>query len=563
MKSKILSLFLLTAILSLAIVSAANFTVSPTALKFAEPDTSKTFTITPTGLEEGETATYTISPPTILDDSDTAIVFTVSGDLTEINSTEPINISVAPNYNEISLGKSYTGSIVIKNTNTIDSTTDTLSIPVSFTSSFCENGDVKMVDKELEITKIKIDNNDGDDTEWSPLDEITIEVEVSNEGDEKISDVMVEIGLYDSNGKEIIDDMSDLDDEKIDLGSIKDGKDDTATFTFTIPADFEEGDYKLVIKAYSDDEGERDLCTSQSDDLDDTFYQQIEGVRETNEEDHIVVTNIKLSPEPAMCTERVLVIADVYNIGDEDYSDQILVTLKNSELNLDLEQVIRQDFDQGDDDSVEFEFEIPKDAKEKQYVLEFKTYYDYDEDDDDYAIISNQKFTKVITVEGNCKTSITEGESKAQISATLDPETPEAVAGEQVIVRATIRNLGNEEATYIISISGNSAWSDLVSIEPQSLTLAAGQAKDVSIVLNLDEDSAGDKEFTIKATSGDKSTEQKIALTIREESQAVSNPVIEHIKTNWFIYVIILINLILVIAIIAVIRRMVAPRPAM
>jgi uncharacterized membrane protein len=555
MKSKVILMFLLTSVLSLAMISAAtNFTVSKTSLNFINPDNSETFTIT------AVTSTgYTFITPIIADNDGVTIPITVTPPSpATANGTIPITITVnsTVNYDKLTIGKNYAGDLKI-----IDNNAEEATVGLKFTKTFCDSGEKgDVVNGRLELTDIKIDNNDGDDTEWSPLDPITIEVKVENTGDDKVSDVIVELGLYNSKGKNIVNDLKNLDDEQIKLGSIRDGDDDIATFNFKVPADFEDETYTLVIKAYSDDTGEDEVCTSYSTDLSKDYYELIDGVRETDEEKHIVVDNIKISPANPQCSEIVQVSAEVFNIGDEDYEDQVRVTLFNKELGINLEQTIRQDFDQGDSDTVDFEFEIPANAVKRTYILEFRTYYDYDTDDENYNLISDKKFTQPLTIEGNCEVAIPA--SSIKITAKLSSDTPDAIAGEQVIIIAKLENTGESTDLYTISVSGNTAWSSLSQIDPESVIISAGESKEVEITLVLDTAAEGDKEFTIKATKDGKTTEQKVALSITKKSTSgiTGSAITDHIKANGFIYIIVLINLILIIAIILVIRRMLSPK---
>jgi hypothetical protein len=429
------------------------------------------------------------------------------------------------------------------------------SLTFQFQNSFCSNGENGT---DLEISGVDLNNKDGDDNEWGPLDEITIDVEVSNVGSDRVKEVNVEIGLIDSNGKNIVKDLEDLDNKRIDLGSINDGNDKTATFTFKVPTDFESASYRLVIKAYSDDKGEKMLCTSSSSELSNTYYESIDGIREEDEDRHVVLNNIMITPATAQCQDKVQVSAEVVNIGDTDYEDQVKVILFNRELGLNLEKVLRENFDQGDSSIVDFEFDVLKNITEKTYTLEFKTYYDYDVDDETYNLVSDQTFTKSFIVSGNCRAEQTTIPSVG-ISADLDSETPEAVAGKQVIIVVTLRNTGTTETTYDVSISGNSAWSSLVSIDPQRLIISQGQSKDINIVLNIDKDAKGNKELTFRANYAGKTTEQKVALEVVEETKTTVYNLADHIKENWFIYLIVLVNIILIIAIIAVVKRMLSP----
>jgi uncharacterized membrane protein len=354
--------------------------------------------------------------------------------------------------------------------------------------------------------------------------------------------------------------MKDLDKEEIELGSINDGDDDTAIFEFQVPGDFEDDSYTLVIKAYSDDMDEDTVCTSKATDFEENdYYESINGERESDDEKHIVVDNIRLSPTDPQCGELVQVSAEVFNIGDYDYEDQVKVTLYNEALGIDKELTIREDFDQGDSEIIDFEFEIPQDATPATYSLEFRTFYDYDDKDEYYDLVSENKFFKSFAIDGNC---VLISESSVEITAKLDDSTPEANAGEQVIIKATLKNTGEDTTLYTISVYGNSAWSSLGNIDPSSIIIPAGESKDVDIILNIDEGIEGEKEFTIKAAHDGETTEQKVALSVNEgASSGITGAAIsDHIKTNGFIYAIVLINLILIIAIILVIRRMVGTK---
>ena len=353
--------------------------------------------------------------------------------------------------------------------------------------------------------------------------------------------------------------MEDLDDEEIDLGSIDDDDEDTAMFTFTVPADFEDDNYKLVIKTYSDDLGQDMECSSESNDLSDNLFESIDGEREEDEERHIIFDNIKVSPNPAQCSEKIQITGELFNIGDEDYEDQVRVTMFSEGLGINTEKTVREDFDQGDSELVDFEFDVPATTEEKLYTIEFRTFYDYDDDDDSYDEVSDEKFTTSIRIAGNCNIQNT----NVAITANLDSETPEAVPGKQVIINSKLRNTGDVATSYTVSVLGNSEWSSVSSIEPKIVNLLPGESRDVSIALTINEDATGDKELTIRANYDGKTTDQRIVLTIGDGKMAPADlgPFVNHLRDNWFIYLIILVNLVLIIAIILVIKSMVSPRP--
>ncbi len=544
----------MTAILAVTLVLAG--TSNPTTLTFTEPTTSLNAALS--ALVTG--VNYDITTPTINQADNVPITFTVTGSevagtvLTTSGTTSTITVAATVDFDKIDIGTAYTDNIVLTEQSP---GTDTVTIPVEFVSTFCSVGDAG---SDLEITDVKIDNKDGDDDEWSPRDKIEVEVEVTNNNNnDKIKDVFVEIGLFDSTGKNIIKDMEDLDDEEIDLGSIDDDDEDTAMFTFTVPADFEDDNYKLVIKTYSDDLGQDVECSSESNDLSDDLFETIEGEREEDEEKHIIFDNIKVSPNPAQCSEKIQITGELFNIGDEDYEDQVRVTMFSEGLGINTEKTIREDFDQGDSELVDFEFDVPATTEEKLYTIEFRTFYDYDDDDDSYDEVSDEKFTTSIRIAGNCNIQNT----NVAITANLDSETPEAVPGKQVIINSKLRNTGDVATSYTVSVSGNSEWSSVSSIEPKIVNLLPGESRDVSIALTINEDATGDKELTIRANYDGKTTDQRIVLTIGDGKMAPADlgPFVNHLRDNWFIYLIILVNLVLIIAIILVIKSMVSPRP--
>jgi len=370
--------------------------------------------------------------------------------------------------------------------------------------------------------------------------------------------------LIDSTGKNVINKMDNLDNKKISIGTISDGKSVSKDFKFTVPFDFNDESYKLVVKAYSEDQGgQKSLCVAHSSDLDNNYYQSISGTRETDENQQVIITETLLSPETAQCGDKVQLSGDVANIGDTDYTDKVKITLVNKELAINANQEINTDLDQGDSTSFSFDFDIPATAAEKTYTLSMKTYYDYDTSDDTYALTSDKTFTVSLPVQGNCKTTPTTPTiAEPTISAELDTSTPQAMAGNDVAILATIRNNDNEDQTYTISVSDNTAWSSLVSIEPKTITIPAGQSQDVVTTFKIDSDATGVNDFTVRATYGENQVKQyKGSVTITQPS----NPfdlIGTHLQQNWYIYLIVLVNLILIIAIIMVIRKMMRPRKA-
>ncbi|MBU0760643.1 MAG: putative S-layer protein [Nanoarchaeota archaeon] len=239
--------------------------------------------------------------------------------------------------------------------------------------TFCKNGEIGA----LRINDVSIENADGEDDKWILWDYVEIDIEIKNEGDEKIKDVIVELGLFDSSGRNVADDLEFFGgDEEVEIGSLNDGERETASFKFKVPADFEDGDYKLTVKAYSDELGEENECVDSARDLDTDFFQEIEIEREDDESRFIIFDNVVIEPSETSCGDSVTLTADIYNIGEDD-QDRVRVNLVNNELGLDEFVEIMGDFDVGDEESVSFDFVIPNVAKNKIYQLRLSTDYDF------------------------------------------------------------------------------------------------------------------------------------------------------------------------------------------
>lgn len=536
MKTKILSLFLLTAILTIAIVSASvDFTITPSTITFTDTDLSETFTIKNTG---NETADITI--PAIKINNVDVVLDSTSFQLAPA-ANKTIIATVTSNEMDEVIG-TYSKTITITSKNTTEEITYTQSLTVEINGGdYCEVGTVG----DLEVDRVKFDNLGlGKDDEWYLTDEIEVEVRVENlDNVDDIDDVIVEWGLYNTKTGDFV-----IDDEEDDF-DIKDGDKETITFLFTLdPDDFDEddneGDFVFLVKAYSDDLGEDVACDWHQEDM------------TLNRDKHyVILDDITFLSEIVPCGEELEINTEVWNIGDNDEED-VYVLVYNQQLEIN-ERIDVGDLDVLDSKKISFSFKIPKDATEKFYDLELIVFDEdrdiFENDDDDES-----RFLEVFKIEGNCKSS--EEVAGVQITAELDSETPEAIAGKQVIVKSTIKNTGTDTTTYSISVFGNSAWSSLSAIDPQVITLDAGESKDVSIFLDVDEDAEAEQEFTIKATYGEQTTEQKVTLVI--EKGVTQDVVVGHLKENWFIYVIALINIILIIAIIAVVKSMVGRAPA-
>ncbi len=439
-------------------------------------------------------------------------------------------------------------------TATADGGATSANLNLTIQGSFCEFGEVG---GDLEITDIKIDNSgEGDEDQWNLLDTIEVEIEVENTGNEDLNDIFVEIGFFDSSGRNQVSDLEfdNEDEEEFDLGDIDEGDEATATFTFKVPADFEDGNYKLTVKAYSDDLGEDEQCTDTANDLEvNDKYTTIEVERESDEGKFIAFDSVELTPTEATCGDRVSMTLDVYNIGDED-QDQVKITLKNTELGIDEFVEIRTDLDQGDKETISFDFAIPTDAQDKVYSLALSAEYDYnrgsyrEELDEDTSV--SLRVVGCGTTPGGDGGS---GEKIAIIGATLESE--EVVAGGEVVVKATITNLKSQRSAFAVEALGYQSWATLEEISPRIVDLGPGESQEAIFTFTIDEEVEGEQSFDIEVKDGLGGTElREIALNVEGESSTGAGNFFDF-GNNTFLWVIGAVNVILVILIIIVAVR--------
>ena len=436
-----------------------------------------------------------------------------------------------------------------------DSTTGILTFSVG--GSFCSAGEKG---GKLDIRNIKIDNNgEGKDDEWNLLDEIEVEVEVENTAaNDDVDDVFIEIGLFDSTGNNVITDLDfdNTDEEGADVGNMNDGDKETVTYTFRVPADIEDGSYKLTVKAYSDNIGESLECTDTSSDLDQTTYQKIDVQRESDEGKFIAFENTELSSTEFTCGDLVTLSTDVFNIGDED-QDQVLVTLFNNELKIKESYEIRNDVDQGDNEAVTFSFSLPQDATNKIYQFELLSEYDYK--NNNYRQKADSTAKVPIKVIGCSATGSGTGSGTGTgstsdrfvaISASLDSS---ATAGEELVVRATITNLLSQDASFAIGVDGYQDWASLGGISERILPgVNGGESKEVTIRLKVNDDASGEQSFIIEVGSEEKSQTREVVVNL-QESQASSKGF--NLGSNAYLWIIGVINVVLIILIIVVAIR--------
>jgi len=366
---------------------------------------------------------------------------------------------------------------------------------------------------DLRVKKIDFKNDGmshkefGDDDQWFPLDEVEIEIEIKNDGNEDVDDIEVEWGIYDTRQREMI---IDFDDEK-DF-NLKDGKDKVLTVNFQL-----EDDLDVDLEDLSDGENYRFyvIATGRVDNqtADRTCVSDFEDAEIVIEDDFVVLDNIQL-PETLMCGETIRVSADVWNIGDGD-QDEVSVEVFDKERKLGLRELVEiGDIDAFDNDNLDFTFEVPKDADEQFYSLVFRVLdedgdvYENDFDDDE------SEFTVSFRVEGGCDG--VSGSGEVLVSAGLESG---GKAGQALTVRATITNTRDELKSFTVNAAGFAQWASSFNVDRRSIVLGAGQSEDVLFTFDVNRDASGSQSFIIELVSeNNQVTTQPVSVSIEGRS---------------------------------------------
>lgn len=539
MKNKVLSL-LSFALLSLVVltglasaVPALTLTIPPETL--TPFDGSTTFTITATPNID---LTTTFPQTLIIKDSENKEVLlqinkadSNTANLTNLSSVI-FNVNVISVASDFNLG-SYSNSLTIAVKANLSTEVANISIPFSFENTpneFPDNGHLKID---------TISNNDitvkgfGEDASWYPLDEISVKVKVTNDGPKDVNNIAVSWGLYNKNtGNWVVDD----EEKDFDLNR---GDDKTVTVNFKLD-DVEEfadgGNYVFYAWATGEDEE----ITSGEDRISTFVSKNVE----IQNDKFVVLNDVKFSTETAACGEEVQVTADVWNIGGSD-QNKVTVQILNTKLGINKEVTIG-DINAYDKEILDFTFTVPSDIEAGSYSIKLSV---YDEDGDIYQSNNDADSTTTSTlkVEGACVFN-----PKLSITAAVESG---GKAGQELIVKATVKNIDTKTRTFTVNAAGFASWAELSEVSPQQLALDSGESTEVTVKLNVNKNVEGEQTFSIELVEGKNVIPQPVSVEI-EKPKLFSFLTGNLIKgDNWYLWGIGALNILLVAIIIIVALR--------
>ncbi len=496
--------------LTLSLASAASLSVSNTVIPSSVLSTAGSFAITFNLTNSGVDTNVSF-----IDSMLTSATGSISVPTTELLANQSKIITATVTF---SAGQSgvIAGNIIADPSGLGSNQTIPFSVTITQPSitNFCKSGVKNASDLDLSVD-VK-NNGEGSDDEWLPFDDISVKVTLDNNKDVKVSNVVFEIGIFKSGAtKNYASSMIwvSSDEVKTDIGTIQDGDSQDYTFEFKVDPKLTDGDYRLFVKAYKKS-NEDSLCQDKSGDFSDAdSYSLISLVREDSAGDRAVVVDVAALDQPitAGCGDQVILSPTIYNIGDND-QDQVLVTLYNKELGINIEKTI-DNFNQGDDTTEDFAFAIPSTAAEKLYKLSFTTAYDYRSSSDTYRKTS-RTFEAQLKVAGNCVVPMP---VVPVISANL---LSAAKIGEQLVVQVNIKNTGNKTENYVVGSENHDSWAQLVKVEPQIVNIAAGSSGTATITFTPTV--AGQKSFNLKVIYSGQTATQPVSVTIAEKASVLS-----------------------------------------
>lgn len=231
--------------------------------------------------------------------------------------------------------------------------------------NFCSNGAIG----NLSISDFDVESSGEADDEWKLFELVNVDVEVENDGDSQISDVVLQLALFDSNG---VDKSSDLDffggENQMSLGNINSGDDADGRFEFRVPINFAQGNYSLAVKTYSIDDGEEQVCAQD-------YFEPVIIEQEEDQAKIIQIEQLSLSHGIVACGALVNAAMSIVNLGDIDQDRIKVVAYINKSIIGELE--ITNELESGEVVFANLSLVIPSNIAASVQNISFKTQYDY------------------------------------------------------------------------------------------------------------------------------------------------------------------------------------------
>jgi len=526
-------IFLVLSVLVLASLVSASASLSLNSIQSLTKSQNGILNITNTGNESLTNINLSFSGAF-------AVSFSSNNFALSPNESKTINVASTSNLSSLGLG-THSVTITAKDLVLTDAQG---TYSYSITNDFCKYGDVNS--SSIEIVHIKdVSTGTKDDWEWKPFDNVKITVKLENQLDYE-EDFSVVLGIYDTQNKEFVEiDDEEYLEETVTLEEYGGDDTDEVSFEFEVPSDLEKSSdrYVVFVKVYADGK-ESQVCTSGTA---KELYSSANEYLKINRNKHEVVLRDLSAPSTANAGDTIIISGKALNLGSSD-EDEVKVTLKNTKLSIS-EESPSFELESGDSEGFEIPITIPSDAESGTYSFLLNTHYYYDSKKDTYKDTSDETWKVDVKVIGK-QPSSTMPTKIAGISASLNSD---AIAGQEMEIRAIISNLLSNKTTFTINARGYENWAKLNSISSETLSLNAGESKEITIKLTPNTDASGEHSFFIDVSANGKTESKELALTLEESS--LMSRFKNSLQGNSVLWIIGLINAILIILIVVVIIR--------
>ena len=326
------------------------------------------------------------------------------------------------------------------------------------------------------ILKIKDPSKNED---FKPGDKIKIKVEVKNKGTTDL-DVQVEAVLFD------IDQNDDIARAKSEVKEVRDGSDDDFEFFVNVPTtEIDDKDkYILFIKAVEDPDRENLNC---NEDLVD-----VDLKRKSSD---VIIKKISMVPNTIECGNVLGVSLKIENIGkkDEDVSAKIhneLLGISKVANTFRLKNADRNEKDPRNEAVVNFDVNIPKDAKAGTYTIDGEVNFDGSNHKlgDDFFVICGQSKKEVQPVLLN------------EVKGNLVESNIEIKEGGSFSLAIKVTNDLNIKRIVKLEVHGIESFGDLISGD-SLMQLNHGESRTGYFFINLKDNVKGKFSGTIDLIS--------------------------------------------------------------
>jgi uncharacterized membrane protein len=264
------------------------------------------------------------------------------------------------------------------------------------------------------------------------------------------------------------------------------------------------------------------------------------------EDNLVVIRRVSFDPAEVVAGRALRARVRLENLGEED-EDDVFVTLAIPGLGPNM--AVTADVDELDQNELttteDLLLRVPECANPGLYDVVTTVYYD-----DGYG--KTEAVSQIRVIEGECDSLYgvhnddekddTSNEGSAARTVITPPTSQDVVSGEGVSFPLTIKNEGDEDRTYIVTVSGVAGWATADVSNPAPL-VRAGETQVVYAYITANEDVLGPKAFTVSISDGRDSRDIQVNTNVLEGDS----------KTSWVWLYTIVIVLILILVIIALI----------